>query len=92
MIEPPEAGLATVLKTIPMRRKRFTSSFASAPKGISCIFRNIYFDRYTLDLSRQKTFDKAVNVTSDTRYSNWKDFSGVRFPATIDMQRPVDGY
>ena len=54
--------------------------------------RNVYFDRYTLDISRQRTFDSEGDITSDTSYANWKDYSGKRFPSLIDIQRPKDGY
>jgi hypothetical protein len=54
--------------------------------------RNVYFDRYTLDISHQRTFDSEGNITSDTSYANWKDYSGKRFPGLIDIQRPKDGY
>jgi hypothetical protein len=56
------------------------------------LVRSIYFDRYTLQIARQKTFDEAGIVVGDTRYSDWKDFGGVSFPAEIDIQRPLDGY
>jgi outer membrane lipoprotein-sorting protein len=93
LIEPPEAGLATVLEDDTNETKAVYIIFCIRSQGDDLhLLRNIYFDRYTLDLARQKTFDDAGNVTSDTHYSNWKDFGGVRFPATIDMQRPVDGY
>jgi len=54
--------------------------------------RNLYFDRHTLALTRQKTFDTHGYITSQTRYADWKTFAGVEFPTTIDMQRPQDGY
>jgi len=54
--------------------------------------RNIYFDRYTLDIIRQKTFDASGNTLSQTRYADWKDYDGVPFPSTIDVQRPEDDY
>jgi outer membrane lipoprotein-sorting protein len=54
--------------------------------------RNIYFDRYTLDIARQKTFDPDGYITSDTSYLNWKEYGGKKFPALIDIQRPKDGY
>jgi outer membrane lipoprotein-sorting protein len=54
--------------------------------------RNVYFDRYTLDISRQKTFDPDGSITSDTSYLNWKEYSGRKFPGLIDIQRPKDGY
>jgi outer membrane lipoprotein-sorting protein len=54
--------------------------------------RNVYFDRYTLGIARQKTFDSDGNITSDTTYTNWKDHNGIKFPDVIDIQRPKDGY
>jgi hypothetical protein len=54
--------------------------------------RSVYFDRFTLDIIRQRTFDGDSHVTSETKYSNWTDEGGVRFPLKIDMERPLDGY
>ncbi len=54
--------------------------------------RNVYFDRYTLQISRQKTFDSDGNILSETRYSGWAQHNGISFPSTIDIQRPKDGY
>jgi hypothetical protein len=54
--------------------------------------RNIYFERYTLQITRQKTFDKDGNILSETRYSDWANHGGISFPSTIDIQRPRDGY
>jgi hypothetical protein len=56
------------------------------------LMRNIYFDRYTLDINRQKTFDPNGYATSDTKYAAWKSFNGIPFPTAIDIQRPQDGY
>lgn len=54
--------------------------------------RNIYFDRYTLQINRQKTFDLNGYITSDTKYADWRLFNGTLFPTVIDIQRPQDGY
>lgn len=54
--------------------------------------RAIYFDRLTLQIVRQKAFDAAGGTVSDTRYSNWENHEGVSFPASLDINRPVDGY
>lgn len=56
------------------------------------LIRNVYFDRYTLEIARQKTFDPVGGITSDTSYSDWKTYNGIRFPSTVDIQRPQDGY
>lgn len=56
------------------------------------LMRNVYFDRHTLQISRQKTFDTSGYITSDTTYTDWKVFSGIPFPTSIYVQRPQDGY
>ena len=56
------------------------------------LLRNIYFDRYTLQIIRQKTFDGVGGILSDTKYSRWKTYNGIRFPSEIDIQRPQENY
>jgi outer membrane lipoprotein-sorting protein len=56
------------------------------------LMRNIYFDRYTLQINRQKTFDANGYIKSDTKYAEWRTFNGIFFPTMIDIQRPQDGY
>ncbi len=54
--------------------------------------RNLYFDRHTLQISGQKTFDDKGYITSDAEYDDWKYYNRVRFPSNIDIRRPQDGY
>ncbi len=54
--------------------------------------RNVYFDRYTLQINRQKTFDSEGNILSETKYSNWANHNGIQFPSVVDITRPKDGY
>lgn len=54
--------------------------------------RTLYFDRHTLAIIRQKTFDSNGNITSQTHYDAWQNFAGVPFPTSIDIERPQDGY
>jgi hypothetical protein len=54
--------------------------------------RNIYFARDTLQVIRQKTFDASGVILSDTKYSDWKAYGAIVFPAEIDIQRPQDEY
>lgn len=54
--------------------------------------RSIWFDRLSLRIVRQETFDAKGLITSDTRYSEWQSYSGVPFPKKIDINRPEDGY
>jgi hypothetical protein len=56
------------------------------------LVRNLYFDRHTLAIIRQKTFDAEGYITSQTHYADWQTFAGVPFPTSIDIQRPQDGY
>jgi len=54
--------------------------------------RNVYFDRYTLDISRQKTFDRVGRILSEIKYSNWMNYDGHSFASFIDIRRPEDNY
>jgi hypothetical protein len=54
--------------------------------------REIWFDRLDLSIARQKEYDKDGSILSDTSYSKWQVYSGVSFPAHIDLSRPKDGY
>ncbi|HWZ33705.1 MAG TPA: hypothetical protein VNX18_20330 [Bryobacteraceae bacterium] len=56
------------------------------------LVRAVYFDRYTLEISRQKTVDAAGEIISETRYADWKDYEGIKFPSEIVIRRPKDGY
>jgi len=56
------------------------------------LVRSLYFDRYTLNIVRQKTFDDSGEIVSETRYSEWKDYDRVLFPSMIVIRRPKDGY
>lgn len=54
--------------------------------------RSIYFDHYTLEIVRQRIFDSSGRIRSETRYSNWTSYNGIRYPSEIDIQRPQDNY
>ncbi|MDQ6665278.1 MAG: hypothetical protein M3Z23_12890 [Acidobacteriota bacterium] len=60
--------------------------------GDPLLARNVWFDRLSLQIVRQQTFDDWALITSDTRYSKWQNYSGIPFPNTIDINRPEDGY
>ncbi len=62
------------------------------PEGGLMIARNVWFDRLDLSIVRQKVLDETGSIVSDTRYSKWQQYSGVQFPAHIDINRPKDGY
>jgi hypothetical protein len=54
--------------------------------------RNVYFDRYTLQITRQKRFDPLGDITSDTRYADWMNYGITSFPSHIDILRPKENY
>lgn len=55
--------------------------------------RSVWFDRTdNLNVVRQIDWNEAGEQVSDTRYSTWTLYDGVKFPAHIDINRPKDGY
>jgi outer membrane lipoprotein-sorting protein len=62
------------------------------PNGDLLIARSVWFDRIDLSIVRQQVYDEAGALVSDTRYTKWRDFSGVMFPSRIDINRDKDGY
>ncbi|MBV8731609.1 MAG: DUF4292 domain-containing protein [Acidobacteriia bacterium] len=60
--------------------------------GMLDLLRTVWFDRVTLRLARQIILDKAGNILTDARYSDWAMFDGVPFPKHIEINRPQDEY
>ncbi len=54
--------------------------------------RNVWFDRFTLRIVRQKVFSASGAILTDARYGEWKSYDGVPFPSHIEINRPVDEY
>jgi len=94
MINPPEAATdVTLLESdTDQRNAVYVLLIVRRDEDQFTLGRSIYFDRYTLQISRQKTFDTAGNIVSDTEYSEWKPYSSISFPSKIDIQRPEDNY
>ncbi len=93
LINPPGAGEYPLLEDVSDEsRAVYKLIFLERDGDEIRELRSVYFDRFTLDIIQQRTFDTASHVTSETKYSNWSDQGGVRFPLTIDMERPLDGY
>jgi hypothetical protein len=63
-----------------------------APNGDWLHARGVWFDRIDLSIARQVVYDESGAIVSDTRYSKWTNYSGVMFPAHIDLNRPRDGF
>jgi hypothetical protein len=63
-----------------------------AADGSPVAEREVWFDRQDLSIIRQKVYDGAGAIVSDTSYSRWKSFNGVPFPSHIDINRRMDEY
>jgi hypothetical protein len=93
LIRPPDPGTVTILQDDTNESKAIYIVMMIGHEGDRYYpIRNVYFDRYTLEINRQKTFDKDGEILSETRYSKWSPHNGIQFPSTIDIQRPKDGY
>jgi len=93
IVEPPDPSDRTVLEDDTDETKAVYILFMLREHEEQLrLARAVYFDRYSLAISRQKTFDDSGAIVSETRYSDWKDFDGVRYPSTIEIRRPKDGY
>lgn len=93
LIRPPDPGTFTVFEDDTNEtRALYILMILQNEGGQLTLLRNVYFDRYTLQITRQKTFDSKGYIVSDTRYGDWKPYSGILFPSDIDIQRPQDGY
>lgn len=58
----------------------------------SWLLRKIVFSRSTLLPNRQLIYDQSGALVTDARYSNYKDYDAVLFPAKIEIKRPEEEY
>lgn len=56
------------------------------------LWRRIEFSRTDLLPHRQRIYDMQGNVATDARYQDYKDFNGISFPTTIEIERPRENY
>lgn len=54
--------------------------------------RSVWFDRLDLHVLRQRIFDDAGLIVSDTKYDKWQAHNGIPFPMHIDAAFKKDGY
>jgi hypothetical protein len=93
IISPPDASDLTLIEDDTDESKAlYILEMIREEQGQLRLVRSIFFDRYTLQIVQQKTFDAQGGIVSETRYSDWKDTDGVPFPWTIVIRRPKDGY
>ncbi len=92
-VKPPEDGEIPILEDVTDETVALYHLIFVVRDGDDLrLTRNVSFDRYTLEVSRQRTFDRQSHVVSDTKYSGWQAHGAARFPTLIDMTRPQDGY
>jgi hypothetical protein len=92
MIDPPNAETdITVLENDP-ERGLYILQILRRNQDQLALARQVYFDGYTLQVSRQKAFDASGSVLSDAKYTDWKPYDAVAYPSSIDIQRPKDNY
>jgi outer membrane lipoprotein-sorting protein len=54
--------------------------------------RRIWFDRSDLEISRLQIYGEGGTYIEDVHYSDYQDFQGVKYPARIELSRPVEDY
>jgi hypothetical protein len=89
-----ENGYETVLDAKRHRVDQPDYQMAVIRKGSNGWFlsRKIEFSRSDLMPHRQQIYDQQGNVVTDARYQNYKDYSGIEFPSTIEIERLREGY
>jgi hypothetical protein len=94
LIEPPDPKVdLTMLEDDTDENKAvYNLHLIHQEKGELRLVRNIFFDRYTLNVVSQKTFIGDGKVVGEAKYADWKVYDTIAFPTTITIRRPVDGY
>lgn len=93
IVEPPAATDTTLLENDTNENQAIYILFmAGEENGSLRLNRAVYFDRYTLRVVRQKTFDLTGNIVSETLYSDWKPYGEITYPSVITIRRPQEGY
>jgi Outer membrane lipoprotein-sorting protein len=89
-----ENGYETVLDAKKHRVDQPDYQMAVIRRGSNGWFlsRKIEFSRTDLMPHRQQIYDQQGNVVTEARYNDYKDYSGIEFPNTIEIERPREGY
>ena len=64
----------------------------TAEDGALNLKRKIWFDRATLEVARLQLYGPSGVHIEDVWYFDYQDFAGVRYPARIELSRPVEDY
>jgi outer membrane lipoprotein-sorting protein len=93
LIYPPEPAELTLIEDDTDESKSvYILMVVRQEQGQLRLIRNVYFDRRTLQIARQKTFDASGGMTSETKYGNWTMYGAILFPADVEIRRPQDDY
>lgn len=84
LVELPQYDL-TVLSEAP-------AASPDAPAKVAKPLRVIRFSRLDLLPVEQDIYNPAGDLETQALYGPYKDFNGVKFPLSIDISRPIDGY
>jgi hypothetical protein len=89
-----ENGYETVLDSKKHRVDQPDYELAVIRKGPQgwYLSRRIQFSRVDLLPHEQKIYDLQGNIATDARYQNYKDYAGVTYPSTIQIERPKENY
>ncbi len=89
-----ENGYETVLDAKKHRVEQPNYALAVIRKGPQgwYLWRKIEFSRIDLLPRRQRIYDQQGNVATDTHYHDYKDYAGIAFPSTIEIERPREDY
>ncbi|SPE35155.1 conserved hypothetical protein [Candidatus Sulfotelmatobacter sp. SbA7] len=89
-----ENGYETVLDAKKHRVEQPNYALAVIRKGPQgwYLWRKIEFSRTDLLPRRQRIYDQQGNVATDAHYHDYKDYAGIAFPSTIEIERPREDY
>jgi outer membrane lipoprotein-sorting protein len=89
-----ENGYETVLDSKKHRVEQPNYELAVIRKGPQgwYLARRVEFSRSDLLPHRQRIYDQQGNVATDAHYLDYKDFAGIMFPVTIEIERPRENY
>jgi outer membrane lipoprotein-sorting protein len=93
LIRPPEANEQALIENwTEAGTASYIVHIIAANGGQPHLARKVWFDRGTLEISRQQVFDTAGNVVTDARYGGWQRVGSTSFPREIVILRPQDEY
>lgn len=89
-----ENGYEVVLDTKRHRVEQPDYELAVIRKGPQGWFlsRRIQFSRTELVPHRLRIYDQQGNVVTDAHYQDYKEFEGISFPTTVEIERPRENY